>query len=159
MYGLWCGRIPSWFEPARPGLSIHPSLSFSFFAALCATTSLKKFTRLFVGTASGKLLSLPRYLSTHHCSRISYSCIRRMLLQSPHCPICKVGFPPQNPIHPSFSRKTLHTLVTCFIFHLCLVNDLVTKYKLEKADSAKHRCCSTDSKKLLETVSAASDDG
>ena len=35
----------------------------------------------------------------------SYSCVRQMLVQSPHCPMCKAGLPPQNPIHPNFSRE------------------------------------------------------
>ena len=35
----------------------------------------------------------------------SYRCVRRMLVQSPHCPICKAGLPPQNSIHPNFSCK------------------------------------------------------
>ena len=85
----------------------------------------------------------------------SYRCIRRMLHQSPHCPICKAGLPPQNPIHPNFSCKWLHLLVACFMFCFCSVNDLVTKYKLEKADSAKRRCSSLESQRLLDAVSAA----
>ena len=40
-----------------------------------------------------------------------------------------------------------------------VVNDLVTKYKLQKVGSAKRRCFSNEGQKLMEAVTAASDDG
>ena len=82
-------------------------------------------------------------------------------MQSPHCPICKAGLPPQNPIHPNFSCECSSILFLFVVIHsiVFVVNDLVTKYKLQKVGSAKRRCFSNEGQKLMEAVTAASDDG
>ena len=40
-----------------------------------------------------------------------------------------------------------------------IVNDLVTKYKLQKVSSAKRRCFSNEGQRLIDAVTAASDEG
>ena len=40
-----------------------------------------------------------------------------------------------------------------------VVNDLVTKYKLQKVGSAKRRCFSNEGQRLIDAVTAASDEG
>ena len=44
-------------------------------------------------------------------------------------------------------------------FVLFAVNDLVTKYKLQKDGSAKRRCFSNEGQRLIDAVTAASDEG
>ena len=84
-------------------------------------------------------------------------------MQSPHCPICKAGLPPQNPIHPNFSCEFAPVVSNSFL--ICVgfsgaVNDLVTKYKLDKADTAaKRKCTSLEGEKLLEAVNSANVQG
>lgn len=39
------------------------------------------------------------------------------------------------------------------------MNDLVTKYKLQKADSAKFGCFSSEGQRLIDAVTTASDEG
>ena len=39
------------------------------------------------------------------------------------------------------------------------MNDLVTKYKLQKVCSAKRRCFSNEGQRLIDAVTAASDEG
>ena len=83
-------------------------------------------------------------------------------MQSPHCPICKAGLPPQNPIHPNFSRECQDFLLSFFVIahsFLFAVNDLVTKYKLQKVGSAKRRCFANEGQRLIDAVTAASDEG
>ena len=39
------------------------------------------------------------------------------------------------------------------------MNDLVTKYKLQKVGSAKRRCFSNEGQRLIDAVTTASDEG
>ena len=43
-----------------------------------------------------------------------------------------------------------------FLYSLCAVNDLVTKYKLQKESSAKRKCNSAEGQRLLDAVGSAS---
>ena len=131
-----------------------------------ASTYLKRSTLQCVDTVSGRssLSSLLAIFTNFIIPLPSYRCVRRMLMQSPHCPICKAGLPPQNPIHPNFSCKfegplCLFNILACTHLLVHAVNDLVTKYKLQKVGSAKRRCNSDEGRRLLEAVSSASDEG
>lgn len=138
--------------------------TFYTLAVLCVTTSSIKSTLQSVATASGWSIHIMWLLSIYILSTIcSYHCIHQMLMQSPHCPICKAGLPPQNPIHPNFSCEFAPVISNSFL--ICVgfsgaVNDLVTKYKLDKADTAaKRKCTSLEGEKLLEAVNSANVQG
>ena len=47
----------------------------------------------------------------------------------------------------------------CVCVCVCTVNDLVTKYKLQKVGSAKRKCYSTGGQNLLEAVNSADEEG
>ena len=53
----------------------------------------------------------------------------------------------------------LFLFVVSSSFVLFVVNDLVTKYKLQKVGSAKRRCFSNEGQRLIDAVTAASDEG
>ena len=80
-----------------------------FISAQSVSICLKRSTQLFVDTVSGTYTCSPLIAKPAAATlspflyTTSYQCVRRMLMQSPHCPMCKAGLPPQKPIHPNFT--------------------------------------------------------
>ena len=56
-------------------------------------------------------------------------------------------------IHISYNFCVLLSLL------FFVVNDLVTKYKLQKEGSAKHKCYPAERQRILDAVSTANEDG
>ena len=88
------------------------------------------------------------------------------MYQSPRCPTCKgcllkIQFILTSPV----SMKIIYSYLGVKMIYSCLdlivfaVNELVTKYKLHEAGSAKRRHFSDEGQGLSDAITAASDEG